>query len=502
MKKTALLFGVALAMGLAACDDMLPNPEPATIPELDLFSAGDLVIAQENAAPAVIDLQTLADNAQYVTLGKITEIKNFPSTFDLIFRFEASTSANFDKVVTFDVKANDDAIAAPASTINSLIYDNFTHDPSQITIYTRVAAYAQRGASEMRLGGADHYYGSYTYDFVPFKPEVKLYEDYFLMFRPIGQTAWQSLRMGKTDAGSSVYDNGQFAIKVDAPTPGIEWYVAVEKIDGDLHFNPVASEESSDKGSLVEAEAVEAASITTDIAAPYLVTIDVLSNTYTVSVAFESLYVPGGATGATNFNAALKLFTKDYVNYEGTLRLYGDVYFTAQASTDGVVYLLAKNDEDKDVEITENEGLFTTTLAPYASAGEGTKLSGVANGLYNVQFNIGTGRLAYRMINSIQIIGAFNEWNTGTAPDLTPSSRNRSWTIKGVQLSAGSEFKFCVDNAWTLSFGGETTGIVLSDGQPVEIAQNGQNFTVDAAGTYDITLDFIKQPNTVTITKK
>lgn len=89
MKKTALLFGIALAMGLSACDDMLPNPEVPAYPEFDLFASDDLAIAQAGVsaeAPVpTVDLQAYANTGERVVLADITKLENWPSTYTLMF---------------------------------------------------------------------------------------------------------------------------------------------------------------------------------------------------------------------------------------------------------------------------------------------------------------------------------------------------------------------------------------------------------------------------------
>ncbi|MCM1066161.1 MAG: hypothetical protein NC418_01140 [Muribaculaceae bacterium] len=499
MKKSALIFGIALAMGFAACDDMLPNPEPATFPELDLFSSSDLTIEQVNGGETVIDLQPLADAGERLTLAKVTAIQNFPSSFDLVFRFEVSNTPEFTKTTLVETKLEGDLITVAPSTLNSAIYDTFTHDPGQIQLYTRVAAYAVQGTSEMRLGGADYLYGKYDYKVTPFTPAVQLGYDYYLMYRPCGTQQWLTLRLNKVEAAASVYDNGQFAGRVEAPAGGIEWTISVGTTDGTSTLNPVPAEATNaiDEGTLTAGAAPEATVLEATNMTPYLVSIDVLKNTYTVSIAYDCLYVPGGATSSSNFASVLKLFTNDYVNYDGTMRLYGTYYFTAQPSNDGVVYLLAKETPEeggdpKDTEITTDaNGVVTAQIQAFASAGEGTAFS-ATNGLYYISVNVGSLKMKVTPVNSIQLIGQFNDWTLETAPELTSASRFRTWSIKGVELKAGEEFKFCVDHAWAVSYGGDINNIV----------QNGGNLTVDEDGTYDITLDFAKQPNTVKITKK
>ena len=490
MKKTALLFGIALAMGLSACDDMLPNPEVPAYPEFDLFASDDLAIAQAGVsaeAPVpTVDLQAYANTGERVVLADITKLENWPSTYTLMFNVEASTTPDFAKTASFEVAAADGLVAVPAATINSLIYDNFTKDPSDITIYTRISAYAVQGTTtSMRLGGADYLYGEYTYIFKPFTPDRVLDSEYYLMTRVPGTDTWTPMQFLKADAGSSVYDNGQYSVAVDVTVPGLEWAVSYGKPGEKPLVSPVPdpADEDMTHGTLEEnLDPVQYATFAEPMS--FLVSIDVLANTYTVSLGYKQLYVPGNATslnpGASN---VLSLFTSDYINYSATMRLYGSWFLAAQRSDEGTFFVPAADQTESE------KGVISADMA--IAADHESTLS-ATNGLYFVSFNITTLKISAQPVKSIQVIGNFNGWNLETAVEMTSASRFQKWTAKGIELKAGEDFKFCVDHDWALSFGGSAT----------DLKQNGGNLTVDADGTYDITLDFSKQPNTATFTKK
>lgn len=486
MKKFALLLGIGLTMGLTACDDMLPNPQPTVNPELELFSKDDLVLSQNSLGETTpINLQTLADQGEMAAIAEITTLQNFPATCELSFKVELSTSDDFAKSVTIDATQADNMVVTPASTINTAIYDTFTHDPSEITLYSRISAYASEGTSVMRLGGADYLYGEYTYKFLPFTPAKQLDSSYFLKYRTSATGAWAYMQMDKAAPSESVYDNPTFTVQVDVEDAGFEWMVVSATshnagTDADVFGVAAGTEADTAAGDLVEGEAATPAAI--DKANPYVITVDVLNNTYKVNLAFEYLYVPGSATGE-GYSRAMKLFTKDFVTYEGSMRLYVDWYLSAQASDQGAVFMV-----DGDEKVTET-GVVSGALTQLANA-EGTKMT-AGNGLYYIKANLGTMTFSATPVNSIAIIGAFNDWNTETALDLTTNARFTTWTLKDAKLTAG-EFKFCVDHAWDLSYGGSEDNL----------EQNGGNLTLAEDGTYDITIDYTKQPNTVKIVKK
>lgn len=481
MKKIALLFGIALGLGLMSCDDMLPNPEPVVNPELDLFAGSDLAIEQVGNATTPLQLQALADAGERVPLAKITKLENFPSTYDLVFHVEVSTTPDFEKTGEFTAAIDDaENIVAAASTINSVITDNFTKDPAQIKIYTRFAAYAVQGTSSMRLGGENFNYGAYEYTVDPMTPAVSLSKDYYIFTREIGATTWTSMPLNKNNASASVYDDGVFTGLIEVPQGGAQWSIGADAATPDYALTPSAPEALS--GSLAVGELVPA---TIPSMGKYLVTVDVVKNTYSVALAFDFLYVPGNATSLSDFNSVLKLFPNEtFSTYSGTMRLYNAYWLTAQPSNEGVVYM-------RDGELTENpDGSATGLLELVDKKNDNTFMA--TNGLYYLEMNVADLKLKIVPIPSIQVIGDFNDWNLETAPDLAPASRFRTWTVKDVELTEGQGFKFCVNNDWAYSFGGAYDNLV----------QNGGNLTAEKTGKFDITIDFSKQPNTVTMVKK
>lgn len=490
MKKFAILSkmalcGIALSLGMTACDDELPNPAPAEHPELPVFDATSLVLAQQYADGQDLNLQTLADAGEKATIATIAEITDFPETFTLKFAVDLSGTADFADFTTFDATVDGDDITVPASTINDAIREVITKDPSQLTVYTRFAAYAVNGASTMRIGGADKYYAHYAYVVTPFTPENPIEGDWYLVTKPANGTfvASAAKAFSKAVAGSQ-YDNGVFTVKIDAEA-GDEFMVlpasALEK-GQDAWYGVAPSEDEYTKGVLV----LGAAPYKFTSPSPYTIKIDVQSMTYTVSLAFEELWVMTQVPGLTKFDKALHLFTNDFVKYTGTVRLVNKWYLAAQPSTDGFFFTLGENGEQTTL---EGSTITTGTLEQVTDYNTGNM--NLANGLYYIEANLGAMTFKASLVQNICLIGEFNGWNTATAVELTQASSKTKFTLKDQVMPAG-EYKFCVDHDWALSYGGAVN----------DIQQNAGDLTIEEAGTYDFELDFSKQPNTLKVTKK
>lgn len=496
MKKIALLLGVALSMGFVACDDMLPNPDTTANPELPLFSSANLEIEQTQASDKALNLPAYAEVGDIPVLDKVVKCVDFPETYDLVFKYDLSGTADFAKYASFEGKPSDDGnIAISAAVINTAIQEAITKDPAELNVYIRVAAYAVSGNTTLRIGGADKYYDSYTLDIIPLVPSKPLSNDYYLLYRPVGTDAWQSLPMEKSN-GKSVYDDGNFAVSVDVTTGGIEWAVsATPTADGELLVPAKAGSE----GRLAAYNGVTNTYGVIEDAMPYLIAVDVANSTYTTSVAIDILYIPNGTT-TTNWAKMLALHTDNFVKYEGTLRIANTWWISAQQTNPnpdgegekedhGIYFGPASKDA---LTLNEKTGEYTSEIAQY-TAKELIKFT-ISPNLYYTTLNLGSMTMTLVPINSIQVIGSINGWDTATAIEMKATSFKQVYTATGVEIKTTDEFKFCVEHDWKYSFGGD-----LDD-----IKQNGGNLKLPAGmtdGTYTVKLDFSVYPNKVTLTK-
>ena len=213
--------------------------------------------------------------------------------------------------------------------------------------------------------------------------------------------------------------------------------------------------------------------------------------------AFEYLTVPYRITSANignisqaDWDSYLRLTTTDYVTYTGTMRLYQGWFLTSLPELEGFNFMQAP-----ETSATTDEETFVTTgeLVKLPSYLDGTTMTAPTNGLYYINVDIVKLTYSLSQIKAISLIGGFNEWNLETAIDLKQGSGSRigNFTLSNVTFEEDGEYKFCVNHAWTLSYGGEADNI----------QQNGGNLSIKA-GTYDFELDFGVQPNKLIITKK
>ena len=123
--------------------------------------------------------------------------------------------------------------------------------------------------------------------------------------------------------------------------------------------------------------------------------------------------------------------------------------------------------------------------AKYGSADFGTEgdndgnvLLGLAPGFYKVVADMNNKTLSYTAITTIGIIGdaTSNGWDASTP--MTYDADSHTWVLKDVKLKAGN-LKFRANDGWDINWGGNTYE---------SLKQDGANLTINAEGTYDITL--------------
>lgn len=126
---------------------------------------------------------------------------------------------------------------------------------------------------------------------------------------------------------------------------------------------------------------------------------------------------------------------------------------------------------------------------------DGKNFSVAENGMYSVYINkaatkvkvVRTGDIPLPSVKNWGIVGTITKW--GTDPDI-PMTLNGDWYIaSGVEMPAGTEFKFRVDSKWASDGGEELTysGSVVS-GTEYNVSAGSSNISVTSGAIYDVYL--------------
>ena len=479
MKKLALLSAVALGLAFTACDDNdiidIPvNQEPV------IFNTDNLQVSAADQTQSVLDLKTLNDNAEKITVADIA-LTNFPADYELGIVMQISADESFAKAFDVPVFVQDNTVQVSPDDLQGVYQANISKSPKQRTVYARYAAYANKDQAQVRIGGPDYYFGPFQLQVLPFPSSFVIEQNYYLLGTINGWSVAEAIKFNHSD--KDVYDDPVFSIKVDISAEdaasGWWWKIVPEStyatgnwVDGDnTAFGVAENGDEALSGMLVGRTAAEDCGAgCLKVQGPYLLTINLEEGTYKFEMAIDNLYTPGGSNGWSQ-TASQMLYTGDYTNYYGYANINGEFKFTSAPNWDGVNYGSA------------GDGILST------DGGAGNlSLPGV--GLYWLHANLASLTWEGTLVETIGLIGDATPagWDASTA--LTPSANNLVWT-GDVTFGAG-EFKFRANNAWDINLGGS-----LSD-----LKQDGANMASPGAGTYAVTLDLSKLPYTCTLEKK
>ena len=496
MKKIKLFSALALTLALAACDDFdLPNPpgQTNTDPEA-YFENSNLVMAPNSEA---INLTAANEANQYVTVANITSLENFPEGYTLEVDMEVGNDNSFSKTTTLSTVIEGDAVTVNPSLLNGAIQSVITKKPGTYDVSSRLAAYAVRNNTRIRLGGLNNYYLTEALNVKTFDAAKVIEDSYYLVPCSADGTPDMSaavLMNNTAGSGVSAYDNPEFAIKIESPVPdGYYFKIAPQSAMTAgaaatlFGANPAADGMS---GKLGADYGVGHISITGDV----LVTINMEQDSYTVNYAFEVLYPFSGSTAADKL---MLLYTTNYINYSGVAAINNQWFLGAKP--DKKAEPIFRQSDAEEAVISE-DGLVMTGLLTSDQTAAQIKTPVRGNHLYWVDVNLVQLTYSLSVINDLGIVGGFNGWNEKENVTLTPSKDLKIWTATDVELDG--EFKINANKEWTIGFSGrqvsQDSGAVVYN---VNKQDGGDNLSVEN-GKYDVELNFTVQPYVLTLKKK
>ncbi len=519
MKKIAILCGMALTLGMVACDDMLPNPPAQTNPDItQVFTDADLEVSQGNYG--VTDPIVLADfvnQGVQVPVLDITKLDNMPAGYELDMPMIIGSDADFTKTVELATETKDNIIYVSGQQLNDAIRTLITKSPEVQTVNVRFPAFAvnesSAGDATMKLGGKDFYYATLQYNIQPLQNYV-IEEAYYLVGNFCDWDVKKGLKMVQTDPSKNLYDSPVFAVKFDvtaaqAALP-FEWKVvpasSVAAGTWEGAYGAQLDSVGATTGTLIESPEPETNPGEISAEGPYLVTINAETLEYSFNYALDNLWVAGPGTSNTDFRKMPMLYSDNYITFTGAAVLNNVFFLPGQQSLNGVVFMQASGTESS-VDI-KNPHHYIADIQSFGTSTDGARIKVGKKAMYWIDANLATKRLDAWKVDSLTVVGEYNGWNENAykpdlAEDLKPvalKADSKFLTWSGTVTLEG-QFKINANNAWNIDFGGMTDDVTVTPGTPVQLKCKGKNLRVDK-GTYDVTVNFASYPYTITLVKK
>lgn len=480
MKK---IFNIALtaliALGFTACDDDddvfygIPsvNPQQPIMPA-DGITATDIV-----ADGGTVDLDAVKTDG-YIDMLDITRLENFPAGQQLKVVMNVSATADMAASQAIDLNVIDGTAAgvikvaqAPALAWNEAFNTLVSRDPSAKTMYVNYVAYAVQGTTTVLLGSVGT---PQAVSVVPFSPEHPVETEYYI-YGTISQDQISSAV--KLSHEGNQYDNPVFSTKINVTSADIEanggWKFKVipqttfaAGQTWEQNHSAVFIGAGRREGTLAySTDEADCEWIVIDKPGEYMLNVNVLDQTWELSNAIEYVYVVGNGNG---WSWSTRLFTSDYINYQGFAFLNGEFKFTGTAGWN--------ND-------LGNYGAGATNYELLNGSNTNFQLDGNP-GLYLINLNLPGLTYKKTLISSVGVVGSCNGWNAGAPIEMSPSDDYLTWEAE-VTLTDTYEFKFCMNHGWDINLGGAEDDLQFN---------SPQNLYSPGAGTYLFVLDLSALP--------
>ena len=448
-----ILLGMTLLMSMVSCtEDYTDWANPQSNPEEEAVAFG-------NGSVAPVDVINLADvTGDKVKVASIVAPTSTKDTYTPSFKI------NFDGQ-TFDIDA--DGNMAKADLVN-YITGKWGKRPTERDIDATLDAWQSNGSTAAKMATSE----TFQVKAIPEAPFIDA--AYYLvgdMFNveAVGDAAavdgWNtvSAKQAFKHSEKDVYDDPVFTITFETTKADQYWKIIPKKnIDADDLWapgvvGPKVDGDDSMTGALTNGDA-KAGKIAK--AGKYKLTINMMDYSYTLEeVNYDPfIYFIGATDGWTNAEQKLALVDDAKGVYTGYL-------YCADPNGWGNQFKFQRVSGSWDNEI--NSGAFSTFSG--AATSEGGNISvNAGEGVYYFDVNLGEGTITATKVETMGIIGGFNNW-AGDAP-MTWNAEEYCFEATNVGVTADG-WKFRVNGDWPINLGGSLNNLTAG-GDNITVAGN------------------------------
>ena len=441
-----ILLGMTLLMSMVSCtEDYTDWGTPQTNPQEDAVAFG-------NGSVAAVDVINLADVAtEKVKVASIVA----PTSSDAAYT--PNYKINIDGQ-SFDIDAEGNMAKADLA---NYIVDKFGKRPTERDIDATLDAWVSNGATAIKMATS----GKFQIKAIPEAPVID--EGYYLvgdMFKTDDVDGWsKEAAKAFNHSGNDVYEDPVFTITFETTKDDQYWKIIPKKnVDGgDIWaagvVGPKVDGEDSMTGSLTNVDA-KAGKIAK--AGKYKLTINMMDYTYTIEeVKYDPfIYFIGATDGWTNAEQKLALVDANTGTYTGFL-------YCADPNNWGNQFKFQRVAGSWDNEI--NAGAFNT-FDGAATNENGNIGVNAGEGVYYFDVNLANGTIKATKVETMGIIGGFNNWGGDAA--MTWNAEEYCFEATNVGVTADG-WKFRVNGGWDINLGGSLNNLTAG-GDNIAVAGN------------------------------
>ncbi len=433
-------------MSMVSCtEDFTDWGKPQTNPQEDAVTFG-------NGSVAPVDVINLADvNTEKVKVASIVAPTSSNAAYTPNYKI------NFDGQ-SFDIDADGNMATAE---LTSYIVDKYGKRPTERDIDATLDAWVSNGSTAVKMATS----ATFQVKAIPEAPVIE--EGYYLvgdMFTTEDVNGWtKEVAKAFKHSDKDVYEDPIFTVSFETTKADQYWKIIPKKnIDsGDLWaagvVGPKVDGDDSMTGLLTNTEA-KAGKIAK--AGKYKLTINMMDYSYTLEeVNYDPfIYFIGATDGWKNAEQKLALVDDAKGVYTGYL-------YCADPNGWGNQFKFQRVAGSWDNEI--NSGAFSTFSGAATSEGGNIGVN-AGEGVYYFDVNLSEGTITATKVETMGIIGGFNNWAGDAA--MTWNAEEYCFEATNVGVTADG-WKFRVNGGWDINLGGSLNNLTAG-GSDLKVAGN------------------------------
>ena len=441
-----ILLGMTLLMAMVSCtEDYTDWGNPQTNPQEEAVAFG-------NGSVAPVDVINLADvKTEKVKVASIVA----PTSSDAAYT--PNYKINFDGQ-SFDIDADGNMATAE---LTSYIVDKYGKRPKERDIDATLDAWVSNGSTAVKMATS----ATFKVKAIPEAPVIE--EGYYLVGNMFATEKTDGWTKGDAKAfnhsDKDVYDDPVFTITFETTKADQYWKIIPKKNieSGDIWaagvVGPKVDGDASMTGSLTNVDA-QAGKIAK--AGKYKLTINMMDYSYTIEeVKYDPfIYFIGATDGWTNAEQKLALVDANTGTYTGFL-------YCADPNNWGNQFKFQRVAGSWDNEI--NAGAFNT-FDGAATNENGNIGVNAGEGVYYFDVNLANGTIKATKVETMGIIGGFNNWGGDAA--MTWNTEEYCFEATNVGVTADG-WKFRINGGWDINLGGSLNNLTAG-GDNIAVAGN------------------------------